>query len=128
MYLVSRTELVGEFCWEGMGIWQTRYRWGDEIKEIGYECTPEAGGALTTHEAYCVEPGRKHGYSASFRDRMCRVTNWSKVSIITACVGSGLALVCSLFASFDLGGFCAALSVGELRRKMWFTGMYRIVS
>lgn len=122
MYLVSRTELVGEFCWEGMGIWQTRYRWGDEIKEIGYACSPEAGGAMSTHEAYCDAPGRKHGFSANFREQMCSVTNWSKVCVVTACAASATALLCAFLASFDVCGIWTAMSVGDLPRKQWFTG------
>jgi len=85
MWLVSRTELVDSFCWLGEGIFETNYRWGNDILDLGIECNPAASNATSTWDAYCSS-GQDY---SSYRESMCRSTNSSKVLVVLSVVFSG---------------------------------------
>eukprot|EP00516_Mucochytrium_quahogii_P003677 CAMPEP_0203745450 /NCGR_PEP_ID=MMETSP0098-20131031/1181_1 /ASSEMBLY_ACC=CAM_ASM_000208 /TAXON_ID=96639 /ORGANISM=" , Strain NY0313808BC1" /LENGTH=937 /DNA_ID=CAMNT_0050633233 /DNA_START=417 /DNA_END=3227 /DNA_ORIENTATION=- len=94
MWLVSRTELVDSFCWLGEGIFETNYRWGNDILDLGIECNPAASNATSTWDAYCSS-GQDY---SSYRESMCRSTNSSKVLVVLSVVFSVSAVFCGLLA------------------------------
>lgn len=105
MWLVSRTELVDNYCWEGEGIWSTKYRMGNSIPLIGLECTPGAGGAMSTYEAYCKNPDINQTSRSvndldekGFREKMCIVTTVAKGLTITCAISSVAAIGFGLYA------------------------------
>ncbi|GBG29287.1 Hypothetical Protein FCC1311_055092 [Hondaea fermentalgiana] len=105
MWLVSRTELVDQFCWFGEGIFITSYRWGDDIPALKLECSPQAGQARSSFEAYCAPSthiptldGGRVPMTPKFRDEMCTRTNAAQVLILAAIALGGAALACGMLA------------------------------
>jgi len=119
MWLVSRTELVHDFCWFGEGIWAAGTRWGDSVPALRLTCSPDAAEELSSYDAYCKNStsqvtldGGRVTLSEGFRAEMCKRTTASKWMVVFAGIfsvfGLGSGYLAHLVRLFKLQIYCSA--------------------
>jgi hypothetical protein len=94
-WLVLRTELEENMCWEGEGIWQVRSFWGQDLPRIKLKCQdPEHLDGLSTRAAYCSDsplPPLNELDPVDYAGRMCLATNKAKTMMLLASLTVGAA-------------------------------------